>query len=141
MGNNTSSINKVNFEDIQEIIEKNNGILINTLASNNQECLIISTVNISDEEKIINSYLQKNKRINIIIYGLNSNDPTIYNKYNQLLQLGFTNIYLYPGGMFEWMCLQDIYGDDLFPTSKKELDILRFKPVSNKQTLLLTDID
>ena len=141
MGNNTSSINKVNFEDIQEIIEKNNGILINTLASNNQECLIISTVNISDEEKIINSYLQKNKRMNIIIYGLNSNDPTIYNKYNQLLQLGFTNIYLYPGGMFEWMCLQDIYGDDLFPTSKKELDILRFKPVSNKQTLLLTDID
>ena len=30
--------------------------------------------------------------------------------------------------MFEWMLLQDIYNANDFPTTKKELDILKFKP-------------
>jgi len=34
---------------------------------------------------------------------------------------------VYPGGLFEWLLLQDIYGEDNFPTTKKEMDILRFK--------------
>ena len=34
----------------------------------------------------------------------------------------------YPGGVFEWLLLQDIYGNDNFPTTKKELDILKYKP-------------
>jgi hypothetical protein len=29
--------------------------------------------------------------------------------------------------MFEWLLLQDIYGKELFPTTKKELDLLRYK--------------
>ena len=41
-----------------------------------------------------------------------------------------TNIYIYPGGLFEWLCLQDIYGYEKFPTSGKLLDILKFKPKS-----------
>ena len=72
-----------------------------------------------------------------IIYGKNSNDNTIYNRYKQLLELGFTNIYLYIGGLFEWLCLQDIYGDDEFQTTKKELDILKFKPKSMIQSDVL----
>jgi hypothetical protein len=32
------------------------------------------------------------------------------------------------GGLFEWLMLQDIYGKELFPTTKKELDLLKFKP-------------
>jgi hypothetical protein len=32
------------------------------------------------------------------------------------------------GGLFEWLMLQDIYGSDEFPTTKKELDILKYKP-------------
>ena len=31
--------------------------------------------------------------------------------------------------MFEWLMLQDIYGDNEFPTTKKELDFLKYKPV------------
>jgi len=69
-----------------------------------------------------------NKSIKIIIYGKNSNDEKIYKKYNQLISLGFYNIYLYVGGMFEWLLLQDIYGSTEFPTTKKELDILKYKP-------------
>ena len=66
---------------------------------------------------------------------------TIYDKYEQLAKLGFRNIYVYPGGIFEWLCLQDIYSDELFPTTKKELDILKYKPLPVINTLLLTDVD
>ena len=64
----------------------------------------------------------------IIVYGKNCNDETIQKKYQQLLTLGFYNIFVYTGGMFEWLLLQDIYGKDLFPTTKKELDLLKYKP-------------
>ena len=64
----------------------------------------------------------------IIVYGKNSNDEKIYKKYNQLVSLGFYNVYIYIGGLFEWLLLQDIYGETDFPTTKKELDILKYKP-------------
>ena len=51
-------------------------------------------------------------------------------KYLKLMELGFTNIYIYAGGLFEWLCLQDIYGEDEFPTTIKELDVLKFKPIN-----------
>ena len=72
--------------------------------------------------------LSGKKEVNIIIYGKNCNDNTLYTKYQQLISLGFYNVYVYPGGLFEWLILQDIYGHDDFPTTKKELDFLRFKP-------------
>jgi hypothetical protein len=43
------------------------------------------------------------------------------------MSLGFINIYLYNGGLFEWLLLQDIYGDDNFPTTKKNIDLLKYK--------------
>ena len=52
----------------------------------------------------------------------------LYEKYSQLSSLGFYNIYIYAGGIFEWLMLQDIYGKPEFPTTKNELDILKFKP-------------
>ena len=67
------------------------------------------------------------KKIKIVIYGKNCNDDKIYKKYNQLQTLGFFNSYVYTGGIFEWLLLQDIYGEKEFPTTKKELDILKFK--------------
>ena len=30
--------------------------------------------------------------------------------------------------MFEWLLLQDIYGEKDFPTTKPEMDILKYKP-------------
>ena len=129
MGNSQSSI-KINYEDIQYIIKNPEGhILINTLSSSEQNCLIINTININNEESIINSCLKKGlKNIKIIIYGKNNNDEKLYNKYNQLISLGFYNVFVYTGGLFEWLMLQDIYGEKEFPTTKKELDILKYKP-------------
>jgi len=127
---NSQSMQKVNFEDIQYTIKNpETNILINTLNDNEQDCLIINTIKASNEESIINQLLKNgHKSIKIIIYGKNSNDEKIYKKYNQLQTLGFYNIYLYVGGLFEWLLLQDIYGSTEFQTTKKELDILKFKP-------------
>ena len=126
----TQSIQKISFEDVQYIIKKGEVcLLINTLNEKEQECLIKGTIYYSNEETIINNVLKKgDKQIKVIVYGKNNNDEKIYQKYNQLYSLGFYNIYLYTGGLFEWLLLQDIYGETEFPTSSKQLDILKYKP-------------
>ena len=127
---NSQSIKKINFEDVQYIIKSpDKYIIINTLPISEQDCLLPNTINIHKEEEIMNQLLLSGKKeVNIIIYGKNCNDNTLYTKYQQLISLGFYNVYVYPGGLFEWLILQDIYGHDDFPTTKKELDFLRFKP-------------
>jgi hypothetical protein len=124
---NTVSVKKINFEDMQNAINSENIIIINTLPADKQACLIKKTVDINNEIEILNNSLSSNKDITVVIYGMNASDETIVNKYNQLLRLGLSNVYVYPGGLFEWLLLQDIYGDDVFQTSKKELDILKYK--------------
>jgi len=141
MGNHVS-IKKIGFEDVQYVIKhkKRHYILINTLNLNEQKCLIPNTISAQDEETIINKHI--NKGINIIIYGRNANDESIFKKYEQLLTLGFISVYVYTGGIFEWLLLQDIYGNEEFPTTSEELDILRYRPSSviiDKP--LLQDID
>ena len=126
---NTQSMKKINFEDMQTVIKNPEVYLtINTLSSTEQTCLIVNTTIAEEEEVIINKYLKENKNIRIILYGKNCNDESIQKKYQQLLSLGFYNIFVYLGGMFEWLLLQDIYGKELFPTTKKELDLLKYKP-------------
>ncbi len=123
---NSQSIQKINYEDIQYVIKNSeNHILINTLNDGEQDCLIQNTVNIHKEVELINRLIKiGNKQLKIIIYGRNCNDEKLYAKYNQLSSLGFYNVYIYMGGLFEWLMLQDIYGNSEFPTTKKELDIL-----------------
>lgn len=132
MGNSQSSSIKINYEDVQYVIKNSEiNMLINTLGENEQHCLIKNTVNCKNEEEIINKFIKTgNKQIKIIIYGRNCNDEKIFTKYKQLNSLGFYNVYVYSGGIFEWLMLQDIYGSDEFPTTAKELDILKYK--SNK---------
>jgi len=128
LGSSKPESNKVSFEDIQWILKQNNNkyLLINTLSKNDQKCLIKNTIPIENEVEIINNL--KDKMVNILIYGRNTNDPKIYNKYNQLINLGFQKVYIYLGGLFEWLCLQDIYGKNNFPTIGEELDILKYRP-------------
>jgi hypothetical protein len=130
MGQSQSTSIKINYEDVQFIIKNPEGhLLINTLSNSEQNCLIQNTMNSNNEENIINNCIKRGaKDIKIIIYGKNSNDEKLYNKYNQLTSLGFQNVYIYTGGLFEWLMLQDIYGEQEFPTTNKELDILKYKP-------------
>jgi hypothetical protein len=141
MGNSVST-KKVNFEDIQYLFKNTKPyLLINTLNSNEQDILIKNTISINKEEKIINDMLYKNIEITIIVYDKNANAPNLMTKYTQLVNLGFSNVYIYPGGLFEWLCLQDIYSFDNFPTTKNDIvvDILKFKGKSVFNTFLLSD--
>jgi hypothetical protein len=139
MGNSQTTSIKVNYEDIQYVLKYPTGyLLINTLQVTEQDCLILNTIKSDREEQIINTFINlNNKNIKIIVYGKNCNDEKIYNKYNQLTSLGFYNVYIYLGGLFEWLMLQDIYGSIDFPTTKKELDILKFKPNKSLNVNLL----
>jgi len=125
--NSIQNINKINFEDMQKIINNKKYIIINTLEVNNQECLIKNTISPLEEVSILNKYINNYKNIYIIIYGKNNNDQKIFSKYQQLIKLGFINVYLYIGGLFEWLLLQDIYGFENFPTTSNEIDILKYK--------------
>ena len=125
---NSQSMKKINYEDMQTVV-KNPEIylIINTLPITDQKCLIINTTLACDEEVIINKFMKENKSIRIIIYGKNCNDENVNKKYQQLYSLGFYNIFVYLGGLFEWLMLQDIYGKELFPTTKIEVDLLKYK--------------
>jgi hypothetical protein len=126
---NSQSIQKINYEDIQFVIKNPQSyIMINTLGPEDQDCLLPNTLNINKEEELINYLIKKgNKNVKIIIYGRNTNDEKVLTKYQQLTSLGFYNVYIYLGGLFEWLLLQDIFGSKIFPTTKEELDILRYK--------------
>jgi len=125
--NNISYIKNFNFEEMLIEINNNSNIIINTMDENNQECLIPNTIAPYQEVKLLNECLNDNKNQKIIIYGTNNNDEKIFIKYQQLIGLGFTNVSIYIGGMFEWLLLQEIYGIDKFPTTTSELDILKYK--------------
>jgi hypothetical protein len=122
---------KISFEDLQYAIKHTHTfIIINTLPAVEQDCLIKNTISYQMEEKCINDLLNQYdfKSCKFIIYGKNAIDESVDKKYKQLSSLGFAEIYIYVGGLFEWMLLQDIYGFDEFPTTRKVLDILKYKP-------------
>lgn len=115
--------NYVDFFYIQQHIIENQSIdsfLINTFPIDQQDCLILKTLTATNEVIQI-EYCKENFLFDksIIIYGKNCRDITTDNKYNQLVNLGFSHVFIYKGGMFEWCLLQDIYGCDSFPTTSK----------------------
>lgn len=128
---NVQQIKKLNFEDMQmaqkapEIY-----ILINTLPNDRQECLISNTISSSHEEEIVNRFIKTNLDVQIILYGQHANDESVYRKYQQLTTLGFRRVFIYAGGLFEWLMLQNLYDEHLFPTTRKEVDLLKYKPKS-----------
>jgi hypothetical protein len=128
MGQSPSVMQRINFEDMQTSLKQESTLIINTLDGTNQSCLISGTVNVESEISILNTALQKNKDIRIVLYGLNAADSSTTKKYEQLIGLGFYNVFLYGGGLFEWLLLQDVFGPDVFPTtSKNATDLLKYK--------------
>lgn len=126
----SSKINKIGFEDILVASSQpSKYILINTLESNNQHCLIHNTVSIESEEMLINQMLNSYDTSKpVIVYGKHSADETVDKKYNQLRTLGLTNVYMYVGGLFEWLLLQEVFGEEMFKTTSKPKDMLKYKP-------------
>ena len=146
----------INFEDVQSIIgvsgsgsksgSKQRGaydqfLLISTLDASKQEHLIKNTISAQEEEEKINEIISgKNddaEDIILVVYGKHAIDEKVITKYNQLKGLGFSTVLVYPGGVFEWLMLQDIYGSELFPTNKNNTstnntnaDLLEYRPPS-----------
>jgi len=109
----TASYPICSFQELQT--RKGEFVLINTLPLNRQQYLIKGTLPGSEESVKVNEYLYKNKNIPIIIYGLDCKDMSVVKKFAQLKTLGFTQVSIYRGGLFEWALLQEIYGCN-FPT-------------------------
>jgi rhodanese-related sulfurtransferase len=137
----TDIITAVNFDDMMDVINdetevpyKKKTLIINTLSSKNQECLIYKTITLSMEETLMNEIIQSGtmKNHNIIVYGQYGGDENVKRKCQQLRSLGFIHIFEYIGGIFEWCLLQDIYGVEMFPTTSKPVDILLFRSPRNK---------
>ncbi len=124
MGNSVSAQNTANFEDIQ----RGNAILIHTMED--ETLLIEKTLTIAKETDKINGLLHgHNYDTPIIIYGKNVDDYDILiKKHTQLVKLGFRNVGFYPGGLFEWILLRDVFGTQQFPTTSVVKDLLKYRP-------------
>ena len=134
-----TSVQTVGFEDILQIQKQSvqrlpahnkphTDIMINTMSLTDQEILICRTTPAKEEEAALNHLLDtyQTANVRIVIYGRNSADTSVFFKQGQMRKLGFTHVYVYLGGLFEWLLLQDVYGEDAFPTTGKCMDILKY---------------
>jgi hypothetical protein len=109
----------IGFEDVKIALKNpTRYILINTLPSGEQDVLIRGTLAMDREETVLNAQLNDYNApdLPVIVYGRNSCDASADAKQTQLRNLGVTEVYVYAGGLFEWLLLQDAYGADEFPT-------------------------
>jgi hypothetical protein len=121
---NSASIKYINFE---EVINAPTTVIINTLPISEQHCLIAGSIVGMDEELVINGLLKTNKGVQIIVYGKNCADVGVVKKAMQLKTIGFSNVCVYGGGLFEWLLLQDVYGKTEFRTTCNKVDLLKYK--------------
>ena len=119
----------VGFDVMQTAIKSHEYFIINVLPVSEQDCLIRGTIEAIKEEQVLNKMIESIDTVNkkIVLYGKNCNDENVTIKAEQLNSLGLADVSVYRGGMFEWMLLQDIYGEKEFATTRREVDILRFK--------------
>jgi len=122
--------NVVGFEDVlyAKTLPKS-FVLLSTLE--NPSCLIRGTLSPEQEVVFVNELLQKytDATTRIVVYGENAGDERPYRKQTQLRSLGIGDVWVYAGGLFEWLLLQDVYGETEFPTTTaaKENDLLKWK--------------
>ncbi len=130
MGNSSSIKKPANFEDVQRFVSvKDAHILLNVMDETYQDVLIFKTLSAYDEVKTLETLIDDAEfDYKILVYGKNMSDiEKILKKQKQLEALGFSEVYVYFGGLFEWVLLQDIYGKELFKTTRSVSDILRYK--------------
>jgi hypothetical protein len=124
----------IGFEDMLHIISHpDKFLLINTLSGSEQTILIKGTLTAREEEENINDFLTKYTDTPkfIVLYGRNSCDDAPSKKHRQLLSLGINEVFIYTGGLFEWLLLQDVYGAAEFPTQSSQtgaVDMLVYRP-------------
>jgi len=120
----------IGFDDLLHCIKTPNKYAIIHTMPASETILISGTLTATEEETFVNEYLSQyvETQKTIVLYGRNCCDDAPRKKRAQLLSLGISDVYIYPGGMFEWVLLQDIYGVDEFPTTHPVVDLLVHRP-------------
>ena len=122
------SLPSYNYHQLQDRIKNDeNVVLINTLPLTRQDCLIRGTLKAFIEVEYMNKLLKTNKNKEIIIYGIHHTDLSVITKYNQLKKLGFKNVHIYFGGMYEWLLLQEVFDATNFQTDGFIKNIVDYK--------------
>ena len=129
MGN---QVNKgIGFEEMKIAIQNpTQYVILNTLTDKEQEILIQYTISSVEEERVMNTLISSGSFMDkiFIIYGKNSTEiDKLLKLYRKLQGLGIYDIQIYYGGLFEWVLLQEIYGEKEFPTTNKVKDILLYR--------------
>ena len=124
----------IGFEDVKKAIHKKY-ILLNVLPNNMQSVLIKGSLTIDSEEQVINEMINNYNVPDapVIVYGFNGGDTKVQEKCQQLRGLGLSDVYVYSGGLFEWLLLNELYGDEEFPVENsdgKRIDILKYRQLS-----------
>ena len=126
----SASTSLVNYESVKQT----NVVLIHIMEES-QRLLIAGSLNAQMETERVNDLMSNHEyETKIIVYGKNNHDyDSLLSKQKQLKSLGFKNVYIYLGGMFEWLLLQDVYGVKEFPTTPGiKPDPLVFMPMNHK---------
>ena len=121
------SMPSYNYHQLQDRMKQNDIILINTLPLTRQDCLIKGTLKAFIEVEYMNKLLKTNKNKEIVLYGIHHTDVSVVQKYNQLKKLGFTNVHIYFGGMYEWLLLQEVFDTINFQTDGTIQNIVDYK--------------
>jgi hypothetical protein len=123
------SMPSYNYHQLQDRMKKQGQeiILINTLPLTRQDCLIKGTLKAFIEVEYMNKLLKTNKNKEIVVYGIHHTDTSVIQKYNQLKKLGFTNVHIYFGGMYEWLLLQEVFDTTNFQTDGNIKNIVDYK--------------
>jgi len=135
-------VSNIGFDDILVALkDKTRYIFISTMPVDMQNALIPNTIPCSDEATTINRIMDEfnTAKYTLIVYGKNACDTDPSKKYEQLWNLGFSDIHIFPGGMFEYILLNDMYGEKLFPISGSNgtgspvvtVDIMTYRPIKN----------
>ena len=95
--------------------------MISTLPAAQQGCLIAGTIPVSEETATVSTLLagQRSRR-RLIVYGASSSDDTALRKAEQLISLGFADVFVYRGGLLEWLLLREVYGADWYGVTGEE---------------------
>ena len=124
MGNTISSVpvlERATFDDLTNA----SYLIINVLNDTEQDVLIQGTVPCTEEVVQVEKAIQE-KRV-IIIYGRNNHDDKVWIKHAQLKKLG-GKAKVYVGGLFEWILLQELYGNERFPLTSYKFDPYQYSP-------------
>ncbi len=140
MGTSQSSINYANYCDIQNAVRSGKTV-VHIMDVSDETILIKGTLTAYQEVEKINLWISNGAFDNeIYIYGYSNADfNKLLQRHKQLLGLGFHKVYIYFGGMFEWLLLRDVYGATEFPLDGlikgAMVDILKYnKPCETMKT-------